>query len=514
MAAAILKIKTNYDCDIYIDGVFIATAYAKHINRFNIECLGTYIIEAKIKLGQYTSSKSSITNELEISHKDYEYLTNLRFTEEMILESYFSFLQDALKQIDLAKNSPIVSLATLQTLKNNIKGAKVETLASYFQLHKTYLNIINDIDEKIRITKQQFSNNEVLNLNCSLIEYQYEDEFEGYCSNARIILPDNSSFIDLEYEFYKDFEYGFAIIGKDGKYGIIDKIGNLILPCEYGYIDFIFCNDDSWDYLYGIIKDSEYDIAIQYYFTIYNYPCEDFHIKVHKDMRCVYDENEQILITYPRNIDEIKDDYDLNIIDNTGEYWNIPSNWSAITKVSYNGDVIFYDPEEGYGIARMDYREHKFGKPIISACEEINYIGGDYYAIKRKESRHIVSDIERLYIDGIIGVSEEYWKFSETATIFNSDLFNIYEGFIFDFEMKGNGIPCEIHYLNGRPDPYSDLDIHDCIVVKGEIKQSDFYPYNNEFHKTAYGWAGRGHNVDQLMNSYYIDWNFFIELDN
>ncbi len=66
-------------------------------------------------------------------------------------------------------------------------------------------------------------------LRTRLIPYRKGNKW-GYCTpDKKIVIPCNYDWTKC---FYKE-KYGFAAVRKEEHYGLIEKTGRLVLPCEY-----------------------------------------------------------------------------------------------------------------------------------------------------------------------------------------------------------------------------------------------------------------------------------------
>ena len=529
---ATIKIKTTHRCNIYIDGEYITTAIPESFTKININNLGIYYIESFldvdhiIQQNQYLADNKleyKKSNTIELCQKEYECLLILDFK----FEYFHAHLSTIKKTFQIIPQLPL-SLAQKIKLSFELKDGinqVINEIDNPSQLNNIIEECIALANKNIKILVNQVlkvSTNDILKLKCKI--QKKEDNQE----NSIIIYEDYPFILNLPYQFYKEFEYGFAIVinNENGQYGIIDKAGNLILPCEYDSIKFLFPIQNNYPkILCGIINyNSLSSESTQKLFIINNFQ-DEFHISILDDEKCIYNIFLNMAITYKPiqlymkknhiseeyNIDPDEVRYNINIIDSKSSDWEIPFGWGEITKILDNNTVIFYEPNNGYGIANINFMKHSFDQPYIKGCEEIFYLGGDYYIIKNNNSNDKISEVEQWYRDNKKGTpSDVFWRFSKDTTIFNSNIYSIYEGFIDINDMKGDGIPCECHYINHVPNPFCNLpEFKGLIIVKGKISYN--YNSNPVLEKEAYSLAGRGNNMRDFMENFYFDWESEIE---
>lgn len=492
----ILKIKTTHNCDIYIDGSYVITASSDCLTRINLERPGIYCVSSKFNTtiveGLTINCSKSIN--LELTKDNFEYLHTLDFFSDIVKEILSLWLQKSnefktsLKSCQLSQIPQIFK--QLFNLKDNILAYENQTTDNS-ELVQECLKDINDNLNKAKNRVLQINAKELIKLKCSIIQHSYNEK-------AHIVYHDYGFQIDIPFDKYCDFENGFAIVAGDNGYGIIDKAGNLILPCEYDDIEFLFF-DQSYPgiNLHGVVNKSH---PMNIYVN-----CEgDFEASVREDLTCVY--NSKLIITCKpiKSNTQAVESYDFDVSDSEGLYWDVPEYWDKITHISDENYLIYHDSDRGgYGIAKIDTKHGTFHELDIDiyGCKEIFHLGGEYYIINNSYTEHEITDVEQWFIDEKKGTPRsDLWKFSKETTIFNSRIYSVYdEAYIYDDDMWGDGIPCELFY-----------DDDDLIIVKGKITYDEDYSIRT-LELRPYDNAGRGADITDTIDKYFYDWTTYNE---
>lgn len=555
---ATLKIRTNFDCNIYIDDEFTAQATKDKITKINIPNLGRYHVDSQLILNQsiislYQDSGLNIpiyhkTNIIEISNSTYEYLLVYDFLFELVAShldfvkikatSIYQSTQSIAEKLGLLSNiKKIVSTLSKNIPKANDKEKEKELESLETSIIKTIM-FIEDYKTNIKEKVLRMNYKDILKLNCTFIEKTVISDFPNEILDedidlgeeeilSYIIYHDYGFKINLPYYFKEDFKYGFAIVqDSNSNCGIIDKAGNLILPCKYKDIKLLFQTKDN-SIIYGIVKETESSNEELHLLKI----CDTsdysnvFSATVYDNLKCVYNEKLGLIATFmsiQQYMEEynIQDEYDIdpdeisyniNIIDVKNDEWDIPSGWGEIKEITDNQYIIYYRPNNGYGISIIDLKYHCFGSPLIDNCKEIFHVGGDFFALRKYDLTHERTDVEEWFLKKKDDwrIWEGFWKFSETANIFNTVFFNPCCGIIHNTIIKEDGIPYGFFYY--KPDLWSGdkIDYEDLIVVKGKILyDNDYASKPIEFECRAFGFAGSGEEVSELFR----EWTYYKDL--
>ena len=554
---ATLQIRTNYDCNIYIDDEFIAQVTKDKIIKISLPNIGSYYIDSQLILDQsivsfYQNSGLNTpiyhkTNIIEIPNNSYEYLLEYDFSFEfvdsfldstkIVATSIYQSTQSIAEKIKLLSN--IRQYVTI-TSNNILKTNNEEKEFKYRMKSIETAMFIGDYQTKLKDKVLKTNCKDILKLNCSIIEKTAlsnspneeldkeldvdlgEEEIVSY-----IIYHDYGFKINLPYYLKENFKYGFAIVqDSNSKCGIIDKAGNLILPCKYKDIKLLFQTKDN-SIVYGIVKETKSSNEELHLLEI----CDTsdysniFSATVHDNLECVYNEKlgliaafmsiqqymEEYNIQDEYDIDPDEISYNINIIDVKNNEWDIPSGWGEIKEITDNQYIIYYSPNNGYGITIIDLEYHCFGNPLIDNCKEIFYVGGDFFALRKYDLAHERTDVEEWFFKKKDDwkIWEGFWKFSETANIFNTVFFNPCCGIIHNTVIKEDGIPYGFFYY--KPDLWSGdkIDYEDLIVVKGKILyDNDYVSKPIEFECRAFGFAGSGEEVSGLFR----EWTYYKDL--
>lgn len=131
-----------------------------------------------------------------------------------------------------------------------------------------YYIVKNHIGELVKVPSQivdwcgDFSENEI----ASVIKHGYLgyinvfNLFVSYINDTKMIMPS-------KYDFIRDFTYGYAPVLLNGKFGIVNDVFEIIIPCEYEYIEplsdciFKFKLGNKWgviDILKNLISEADY----------------------------------------------------------------------------------------------------------------------------------------------------------------------------------------------------------------------------------------------------------------
>lgn len=114
----------------------------------------------------------------------------------------------------------------------------------------------SEYEEKDHQVWHRGSNQQAFCAGCTLTSADVERDV--YIVNGRIVdLQGNElGVIDSKYEYVYKFEGDYARVKMNGKYGLIDRAGREIIPCEY---DDIPLNDTFFDGGYqGVVKDGKF----------------------------------------------------------------------------------------------------------------------------------------------------------------------------------------------------------------------------------------------------------------
>lgn len=532
---ATIKIKTNYDCSISIDGIHSTIAQKDKITRINIQFAGMYYVESTLILPNELKTVLDTfnlnvplqkNNIIELPNDNYEYLLIIDFDKE-----YFNcILTLAERTIQIHKSARIDTnfFSALDGFEAGFKLIEEKTL-----FKERILECKKEIqDQRLKAIRKILDADckRILELNC-YIDDEPGEEHGDEENSITIIYLDYGFEIKLPYSFVREFEYGFAIVSNDGKYGIIDKAGNLVLPCQYGYIEFLFPGKkESTEYLHGIIKESEYSKDVLHFFTIYLYDgFTEFIVDLHENTKCVYNKKLGLVAMYTPIKDYMEkngilNEYDIGpwepynnieIVDSECSDWIIPIDWGEIKEITNNQYIIYYEPNEGYGIATIDLEHHCFRDPLIDNCKEIFYLGGDFFALRKYDLKHEPTDVEKYFLrkKDDWRINESTWKFSETANIFNSDFFNPHYGIISNTEISDNEVPCAVYYIDHEPNFYCDLPTYKDLVVEKRKIYGKEWGDRLYLEIKAYGYAGIGEEVTDFMREYFHDWKDYVDLN-
>lgn len=130
--------------------------------------------------------------------------------------------------------------------------------------------------------------------------------------------------IPKQYDFACNFNFGYAPVSKNGKYGIIDSTFKEIIPCNYEFIDplsptrFKFKEGKKW----GIIDENENIIINPEYLSISHLSDEYFKVE----------------LSIPNG--SVSEQY-FGVIDKNGEIV-IPINCLSISKITYEDNVFWH----------------------------------------------------------------------------------------------------------------------------------------------------------------------------